>query len=118
MTILLKYISFERFPRETLADIDNLAENIKKVDPEQGEVIHEFIECPINLDNGICKEIKLDNFHKKCEIIRKAYRFDVEDCDPADGIMDDLRKLKISLFLLLKPLQANNLKKLEKSCLK
>ena len=37
--------SFERFPQETLLDIDNLVENIKKVDPEKGEIIHEFIEC-------------------------------------------------------------------------
>ena len=40
--------SFEMFPKETLADIDNLVENIKTVNPGKGEIIHEFIECLIN----------------------------------------------------------------------
>ena len=47
--------NFESFPQEALADIDNLVENIKKVDPEKGEIIHKFIEC---LD-GIGKETEL-----------------------------------------------------------
>ena len=34
----------ERFPQETLTDVDTLVENIKKVDPEKGEIIQEFIQ--------------------------------------------------------------------------
>ena len=97
--------SFERFPQETLADINNIVEDIKKVDPEKGEIIHEFIECLINLHDGVGKETELHSFHKNCESIRKAYSVDEEDCDAVDGIMDELRQAKISLFLLLrKPL--------------
>ena len=64
---------FERFPQETLADIDNLIENIfKKTDAEKGESIHKFIECLINLHNDVGKETELHSVHRKCESIRKA----------------------------------------------
>ena len=83
--------SFERFPQETLADINNIVEDIKKVDPEKGEIIHEFIECLINLHDGVGKGTELPSFHEKCESIRKAYRLDDKDYDDVDGIMDGLR---------------------------
>ena len=96
------YKSFEMFPQETLADIDNLVENLKKADPEKGAFIHEFIECLINLHNGVGKETELHSFHKKCESIRKAYRLDVEDCDTVGGIMDELRQAKNKLASFVK----------------
>ena len=49
---------FERFPQETLTDIDNLFENIKKVDTQKGEIIHKFIVCFINLYDGVGKQTK------------------------------------------------------------
>ena len=64
--------SFERFPQETLVDIDNLVENIKKVDPEKGGNYSWIYWMPINLHDGVGKEIELHSFHKKCENIRKA----------------------------------------------
>ena len=57
--------------------------------PEKGEIIHEFIECLINLHDGVGKETELHNFHKKCESIRKSYRFDDKDCDTVDAIMEE-----------------------------
>ena len=56
--------------------------------PEKGEIIHEFIEFLINLQDGVGKETELHNFHKKWESIRKSYRFDDKDCDTVDAIMD------------------------------
>ena len=57
--------SFQRFPQETLADIDNLVENIKKANPEKEEIIHGFIEYLINLHNDVGKETKLHSLQKK-----------------------------------------------------
>ena len=62
--------NFERFPQETLADIDNLVENIKNVDPKKGETIHKFIECLINLHYSVGKETELHSFHEKYESIQ------------------------------------------------
>ena len=74
---------------------------------------------PINLQDGVSKEIELHSFHKKCESIRKAYKLDDKDYDAVNGIMDELRQAKNKLFLLLrKPLQANSLKKSENTCSK
>ena len=67
------------------------------MNPEKGEIIHEFIECLINLHDGVGKGTELHSFHKKCESIRKAYRLDDEDCDAVDGIMDELRQAKSKL---------------------
>ena len=91
MKILSKYLrAFERFLQETLADIDNLVENIKKVDPEKDEIIHEFIKCLIKLHDGIGKETKLHIFHKKW--------LNDEDYDTVNKIMEELRQAKISFF--------------------
>ena len=72
------------------------------MDPEKGEIIHEFIECLINLHDGMSKETELHSFYKKCESIRKAYRLDDEDCDVVDGIMDKLRQAKNKLVSFVK----------------
>ena len=91
MKILSKYLrAFKRFLQETLADIDNLVENIKKVDPEKDEIIHEFIKCLIKLYDGIGKETKLHIFHKKW--------LNDEDYDTVNKIMEELRQAKISFF--------------------
>ena len=95
------YKSFEMFPQETLADIDNLVENFKKADPEKGAFIHEFIECLINLHNGVGKETELHSFHKKCESISKTYWLNDEDYDAVDGIMVELRHAKNKLVSFL-----------------
>ena len=84
--------SFERLPRETLADIGNPVENIKNVDPEKGEIIHEFIECLIILQDGVRKETELHTFHKKYESIEKAFRLNDKDYDAVDRIMNGLRQ--------------------------
>ena len=72
------------------------------MDPGKGETIHEFIECLINLCDGVGKETELHSFHKKCESIRKAYRLDDEDCDAVDRIMDELRQAKNKLVSFVK----------------
>ena len=46
---------------------------------------------PINLHDGLSKEIELHSFHKKFESIRKAYRLDDKDYDAVDEIIDELR---------------------------
>ena len=94
--------NFERFQQETLVDIGNLVENTKNVDPEKGEIIHEFIKCLINLHDGVGKETKLHSLHKKRESIRKAYRLDDKDYDTVDRIMDKLRQAKNKLVLFVK----------------
>ena len=94
--------SSERFPQKTFSDINNIVKDIKKVDPEKGEIIHEFIECPINLHDGMSKATELHSFYEKCESIRKAYRLDDEDFDAVDGIMDELRQAKNKLVSFVK----------------
>ena len=63
--------NFERFQQETLADIGNLVENTKNVDPEKGEIIHEFIKCLINLHDGVGKGTKLHSLHKNVKASEK-----------------------------------------------
>ena len=41
------------------------------MDPEKGEIIYEFIECLINLHNGVGKETKLHNFHKNVKALER-----------------------------------------------
>ena len=72
------------------------------MDPEKGEIIHEFIECLINLHDGVGKDTELHNFHKKCENIRQAYRLNDEDYDAVDGTMDELRQAKNKLVSFVK----------------
>ena len=67
------------------------------MDPEKVEIINEFIECPINLYDGVGKETELHSFHKKCESIRKAHRLGDEDYDAVEGIMNKLRQAKNKL---------------------
>ena len=72
------------------------------MDPEKGEIIHEFIECLINLHDGLGKEIKLHSFHKKYESVRKSYRLDDEDYEAVDRIMDKIRLVKNKLVSFVK----------------
>ena len=72
------------------------------MDPGKAETIQEFIECLINLCDGVGKETELHSFHKKCESIRKAYRLDDEDYDAMDGIIDKLRQAKNKFISFVK----------------
>ena len=87
--------------------------------PEKGEIIYEFIECLMNLHDGVGKETKLHSFHKKCESIRKAFKLDDEAYDAVDGIMDRLRQAKNKLVSFVrKALTSEQFKEIGKELFK
>ena len=82
---------------------------------DKGEVVANFVNCLQAMYKGVAKETDNRIILKKCIKLQNTCKEDQEDYDEVDGLVEELKKLKIGWFPSLKRLLAtNSIGKLEK----
>ena len=94
--------------KETI-DIGQELAKIKKLNVEKGEIVANFVNyCLQSMYKEVAKETDNRVISKKCIKFQNTCKEDQEDYDELDGLVDELKKLRIGWFPSLKRLLATN----------
>ena len=95
------------FNKETI-DIGQELAKIKKLNVDKGEILTNFVNCLQTMYKEVAKETDNQVISKKCIKLQNTCKEDQEDYDEADGLVDELKRLRIGWFPSLKRLLATN----------